>query len=114
MSELRQAGAGGLETSLCSGGVSRISSLVRHRGGGGGYYASTGIRVVAVGRCRHGDGSALRGGGLSVQDGAEAPEAGVGPHRLHGTDVVRGRLGPPAPPPPQVGQGGEAQLLQLQ
>lgn len=62
---------------------------------------------------------------LPVQDGAQAPEASVGPHlhavhrrlarlgrrALDGTHVVRGVV---RPPPPKVSQVGEAQLLRLQ
>lgn len=63
-------------------------------------------------------------GGLPVQDGTQAPEAGVWPHlntvgrrlswlrcgRLHGTDVISGLV---RPPPPQVRQVGKAQLFRL-
>lgn len=65
--------------------------------------------------------------GLSVQDGAQAPEAGVRTHldavdgrvsrlrgrrrRVDGTHVVGGFV---RPSPPEVSQVGEAQLLWLQ
>uniref|UniRef100_A0A3B3HBW7 Uncharacterized protein n=1 Tax=Oryzias latipes TaxID=8090 RepID=A0A3B3HBW7_ORYLA len=49
-------------------------------------------------------------GGLPVQDGTQAPEAGVWPHLNTVGHVISGLV---RPPPPQVRQVGKAQLFRL-